>query len=236
MIISICDDEKCVSDKLEKVIHNILFNKNILFEIYKFYNPEKLLNTNKDFDLIFLDIGMPKINGLLLARKIREKNSSCKIVFISNYKEFVQEGYKVKAFRYLYKPFKINEIEETLTSIIKEINDTIGITISCEKEKKFFRFRDIFAIESLGDGSAIHYIDGVYKTYKSLSYIKKRIDSRFFQCHRSYIINLGSINAIKYSESIVYLKNNLKFNIAIRKKGKLKEIYHTFIINESNYL
>ena len=69
------------------------------------------------FDLIFLDIDLGGMDGMALARKIRETDSEVPILFLTNHKEYVFEGYEVQAFRYLLKPVT----EDTLFPLLEEL-------------------------------------------------------------------------------------------------------------------
>ena len=74
------------------------------------------------FDLIFLDIDLGGMDGMALARKIRETDSEVPILFLTNHKEYVFEGYEVQAFRYLLKPVT----EDTLFPLLEELQAMRG--------------------------------------------------------------------------------------------------------------
>ncbi len=96
--IAICDDEPLHIDK----IRSILMDE----ETDNYTKPANLLNTitaGKRYDVLFLDIMMPEIDGISLARELRELDEDMLIVFITSKIEFMQTGYEVKAFRYLLK-------------------------------------------------------------------------------------------------------------------------------------
>ena len=79
-----------------------------------FENPESF-----PFDLLLLDIELEKMNGIALAKKIREKDDSIMLAFLSNRKEYVFEGYEVQAIRYLLKPLQ----EEQFFPLLKQLEE-----------------------------------------------------------------------------------------------------------------
>lgn len=114
---AICDDEALelqylsalVKSWAEKMGHGIRISVFPSAEAFLFQYEEE-----KDFDLLLLDIEMGKMNGVELARKVREENAGIQIVFITAYPDFISEGYEVSALHYLMKPLKEEKLFEVL--------------------------------------------------------------------------------------------------------------------------
>ena len=106
--ILICDDELGIRESL-----NLILKDN--YEISFCNNGQeslRLLDTGKDFDLLLLDIKMPRMSGLDVLRKIKEKNPELKVIIITGYKsvETATEAINVGAVDYIVKPFSSKDI------------------------------------------------------------------------------------------------------------------------------
>lgn len=118
--IAICEDEKEMRDLIENHLHNILKNRE--YKIEKYSSGEELLQSNiKDIDILLLDIQMDQINGMDTARKIREVDNKMEIIFLTSLIDYVQEGYEVRAYRYLLKPIELDELRKHVLTCINEI-------------------------------------------------------------------------------------------------------------------
>ncbi|BAK74658.1 response regulator transcription factor [Arcobacter sp. L] len=113
-----------VEDDEETVESIDFFLKRHFNEIYIAQDGEQALSffEEKDPDIIILDINIPKLNGIKLATKIREKNKKVPIIFLTAYsdKDNLLQAIHLHAFSYLIKPFKINELIETIDKCKKE--------------------------------------------------------------------------------------------------------------------
>lgn len=110
--IAVCEDEKETQLLIEDYLENILKDISIEYEIQKYISGEELLESNlKDIDILLLDIKMEKLNGMDTARKIREVDDEMEIIFVTSLIDYVQEGYEVRAYRYLLKPIELEELK-----------------------------------------------------------------------------------------------------------------------------
>lgn len=98
--IGICDDNKIIAEKTKNCIESWSGEKSACV----YYSGEELLREKKNFDLIFLDIDIPKIDGIETAKKIREYNKCVKIIYLTSFTYYVNQAFKVHAFAYLNKP------------------------------------------------------------------------------------------------------------------------------------
>lgn len=104
--IAICDDEKVFRDNINKYVAAYLNEKEISYEIDTFSSGKEIIDLGieiKQYNIIFLDINMDDVDGIVTAQKIREYSSEIYIVFVTAYINYSLEGYKVDAIRYLLK-------------------------------------------------------------------------------------------------------------------------------------
>ena len=191
--IAICDDE-CIH--IEKIRNTLLDQES---EIYT--DPRLLLNavaSGERYDVLFLDILMPGLDGISLARELRELDEEMLIVFITSQVEYMQTGYEVRAFRYLLK----DQIETGLPKIWKDIEKELlerqDAYFTYEFERKTYRIplRDILYLESDLRRIVVHTIaSDTASLYGKLDDLAAIYPS-FVRVHKSYLVNRRHIRAI----------------------------------------
>ena len=221
MNILICDDICDDGFKLEQAIKASHIEANCCF-FDKGLDALSHIKTGTKVDVCFLDIVMPGMNGIELARQIRKMEDdkgmkACEIVFLTASNEFASESFEVKAFSYLLKPLEQQKVADTLQKIIdlKKVVDISGIPIVTKIMKKFLFFREISFIEVKNYKVYFHLIDGSKITIvSSLGAILPQImiDKRFAQCHRSFVINMNEIDKIQ--DSSVLMRSGKQISIS----------------------
>ena len=149
---AICDADNIICDILKKRLIELLPHAKV--DIYN--SGDKLLNSESDYDLIFMEIELPDMDGIQAARFLREKKSDAFIIFLTNHLEYMQEAFKVRAFRFLRKPVNLEEILEALYEAEKEIMKNRKIILELIYEKKLVSLKDIACFEASGDGTYIY--------------------------------------------------------------------------------
>ncbi len=123
--IAICDDEKYMLDNMKKIISQFFKRKNIKIIILQFLNGEELLKYKEKIDIFFLDIQMKNkdMNGMEIARKLRNHKFQGFLIFITVLKEMVFESFEVQAYDYLVKPIEEKRFEKTMERLLLSIQD-----------------------------------------------------------------------------------------------------------------
>jgi DNA-binding LytR/AlgR family response regulator len=104
VLVGICDDEAAIQEQLIRLCMKYKETNINDLETVCFSSGDELLKFSRPLDILFLDIQMRGLNGLQTAEKIREKDDSMIIIFLTGYRGYMQQGYRVRAFRYLIKP------------------------------------------------------------------------------------------------------------------------------------
>ena len=102
--VAVCDDEKIICNEIKKRLLEIRPE----FEVLLFSSGDELIKSDKNFDLIFLDIEMPQLDGMETAQILRKNHKNEYIIFLTSHSELMAEAFKVKAFRFLEKPIELN--------------------------------------------------------------------------------------------------------------------------------
>ena len=163
-------------------------------------------------DIVFLDVEMPVLNGIECANMIVDFNPLIKIIFVTAYEEYMPEAFKVYAFDYMVKPFKMDRLYQTLQHLKnmalrknEESTAVPGIN-KPELDKLLIRGKegvilvdidDIILIQREDRNTVIITSHEKYVTSDSLGQIEEKLGRwMFFRSHKSYIINLSKIHKI----------------------------------------
>ena len=117
--VAICDDDKEDLDKAALILDKILSEYHVQYQIRSFLSANELLNNNDKIDIGILDISMEELGGIMLGRKLKEKNHDIKIIYITSYEEYMaQASNKVHAFSFLCKPINEEEMKTQIMEIL----------------------------------------------------------------------------------------------------------------------
>lgn len=230
--IGICEDEKETQDLIESHLQNLL--KNSEYKIEKYISGEELLQANfKDIDILLLDIQMGKLNGMDTARRIREVDSKMEIIFITSLIDYVQEGYEVRAYRYLLKPIELEELKKHVLNCINEIEKNKNHYILIKNKSNTYKIysNEITYIEVQKKDMLIHTINKDFDVRYSLEKVEKDLNlGKFVRCHKSFLVNLTYVEKIKSNSAI--LESGEEVPISRYRYKEVKEKFLRFIGDE----
>ena len=195
--IVICEDDITQITFLRECILKSLEGISSQIELFEFNSGEELLESNlESIDIFFLDIKMLKITGMDVAKIIRETNDTSEIIFITSIVDYIQEGYKVRAYRYLLKPIDFGDLNESILSCISDIIKRRENFMLIENKGIINKIliNSIMYIEVRKKVLTIHTKNDTYYTKNSMDKIELELEKyNFFRCHKSYLINLQYI-------------------------------------------
>ena len=199
--IAICDDVIEQTLMLQKYIREYYENNGAEYQLSLYTSGEELLADVEKMDIIFLDIGMPGLDGIETGRIIRSKNSSCRIIMETVMVERMREAFFFEAFRFIVKPIEREEVEEVHQS---EIQYVVTYDSYCEYKVK----------------------NKTLRSEASLRELEGKLDKRlFFRIHRKYIVNMAQVQS--YRNGIIHMKD-IELPVARRKKKEFEQAYMEF--------
>ena len=233
MKIAVCDDDNNELDIIRNYF-NIYQNDNNNSFLIKYINSSvELASTARfeKFDVYFLDIIMPVMDGLSLAREIRTFDKSAPIIFFTSSPEYAIDSYSVKAFNYLLKPVNDKQLYATLDDILETFHNEQKNNIIIKNNSGIHKINiaDIIYAEALNRKVIIYLKNGmqISSTDVFLSICDMlTIHNEFMLPHRSFIVNMNYINTIKASE--IHMVNNHVIPLAQRRISEIKKQYLTF--------
>lgn len=201
--IAICDDLESDRDYLKDLLNKWANDYNHLLNIDIFSSAESFLfhyEEAKDYDVLLLDIEMGLMDGVSMAKKIRQDNDAVQIIFITGYSDYIAEGYEVNALHYLIKPVKEEKLFPVLERAIEKVNKN-DVVLNLETANGMVRvpIYQIHYVEVFGNYVTIHANDDVV-VKMTLNEIEKLLDERFYRVGRSVIVNLNEVSRVTKTE------------------------------------
>ena len=232
MKIALCDDEDIIMINIKKYINE--YNPDYFVDMYN--DGEKMLCTSLDYNIIILDIEMPGISGMKIAKQLREKQYGGEIVFLTSYGEYIEDAFKVRAYRFLHKPIIKEKLFEALDSVNNDINDNSIVIVKQNGKDAIIKVKDIVIIEAYGDGTYIYTKDKIIDSHETLKYWMSELgNERFFQLHKSYCVSFEHIKVID-KQGIIINYYDCEIPVARRRWKEFKSAYYKYIRKRRNIL
>lgn len=229
--IAICDDENCITSKLEDLLEEIAEANNIDIDIEVFSDGEELLkhlDLSNNYDITFLDIEMKNLDGISTAKRIRTFDKNMIIIYVTSHESYMKESFSVRAFRFLTKPIIKEELEMYFKEAYEEISSQdFYFRFKNNREEHKVLVRDILYFKSHLRTVYIITEEKNYKFGKTLNavenVIQKNFKIPFFRIHQSYLVNYKHIEKISYD--FVTLDNGTKLPISENRRKSIGKEY-----------
>lgn len=212
MRIAVCDDEKEIRDMFVKKI-GTLYPK---AELLLYQSGEELLLSDKEPDILLLDIQMPGKNGMEAAEELRRKNKKAIIIFVTALDDFVFQAFDVGAFHYLVKPFDGRKFAEVLQKAVEQFEDRNrqegadkkgkmpSLMVTTGGKHVAVNLEDIVYAEVFDRKVILHTMDADIEYYGKMKELEEKAGDEFYRTHRSFLVNFDFIR--KYDATTVYLE------------------------------
>lgn len=155
----------------------------------------------QDFDALLLDIEMPGIDGVELARTVRAEDDRVQIVFITGYNDYIAQGYEVAALHYLVKPVDEGKLFQVLSRAVACLRRSEPfLTLELPGETVRVSLPEIRYLDVQHNYVTVH-AGKDYNLKRPLSELEKALDSRFFRVGRSCVVNLARVRRVTRTEA-----------------------------------
>ena len=229
LTIAAVDDEPEFLSELTDALHKLTEHMEET-RITAFSDSTAFLQANEPFDLIFMDIDMPVINGMEVAALLRERNSNAALIFISSYEHFVFESIRYMPFRFIRKGLYQKELPEAVQSFLKERRKRAQtFTIPSDSGEKqsvpipeiaaFYTVRhDVYLLKSDQESILICSRD------MTLEMLEQQMQPHgFLRPHKSWLVNFRHIHRI-HRDAIV-LSSGECIPMSRRRTNEIREQY-----------
>lgn len=212
---------------LANAIHRYSEQSGEVFSIKRYISALIFLNEYKaDADIIFMDIELTDINGVLASEKLRTRDSSVALVFVTNFAHLAIKGYSVSAADFIVKPVNYYKLSALLTKLIKNIkvNCDDYITISTAGGFERISLTRILFIDAEAHRITFHLSDKKVTYSGTLTACEKLLPQQsFVRCYQSYIVNIKYVESCSGEE--LTLTDGSKIPISrLRKKEVMQKL------------
>lgn len=240
--IGICDDERVSIDSIRYIVDKYFSTNNkYSYSIEEFSDAINLMEYIRDhgrFDIIFLDVYMPLMLGTEVAKVLRKRGDSSRIIFLTTSKSHAIEAFSVRASDYILKPVKEDRVFAILDEIIPQIDERDGKTFPIKTSDGIVNLKcnEISHIElderrvkvKLRDGSAVVslVIRGSFEE-KVEALLKEK---NFVQCQKSYVVNMDQVQVMDSDH--FEMRDSSIVPISKRHYQETKRRYMDFLLRE----
>lgn len=203
--IAICDDDFEEMES-ERTLLEEAMPEGEEYCIDSYLSAEKLLLSDKLYNILVLDVEMQGLNGIETASAVHKFNPDCLIFFATHHVDYMDEALNKHAFRFWTKPLKHSRLVYGIESAIKELDrHKKRVIVSCQRNNVSIPLDDVICVYHKDRQTVIVAIDGEFATTNSFQRVVKQLDKNCFGLtHGSYYVNFNYV--VKYNKSEVELK------------------------------
>lgn len=240
MLIAVCDDEKEILEKIKQYLLCAMQNYPIgKHEIHLFWNIEDFIyqiDENEPYRIVFLDIKMGEYNGIEIAYKLKKKQPTTLIIFMTSYHQYVYDVFKVHPFDFIRKPLYQKDIVYTFCNALKQCDDLPVLEYSFNGHFYNIYLKNIYYITSRKREILVRHRFGESRFYEKLGEIEQILNKKsynFLRISQSVIINIRYIEELSFQ--IVKLGMNEQveeFNISRKYQQQVRTTYLNYMTDK----
>ena len=201
--VAIVDDSSVDAAYVEDILKAWADDRQVVVQPKRFDSAEKFLfryADDKAWDILLLDIEMGTMDGVTMAKRVRQDNEAVQIVFITGYSDYIAEGYEVAALHYLMKPVNQEKLFSVLDRAIeKRKQEERCLNLEAYGEMVRIPLYEIRYLDVHQNYVTVH-AKADYTIKRTLGDFEKELDNRFCRVGRSMILNLKFIQRVTKTE------------------------------------
>lgn len=231
MKICICDDNLYIHKEIKRFIA-AFFSQTALPEIACCQSGEELLShysEGKEYDIIFLDIEMAKINGIETAKEIRKSSPDAIIIFVSSHKGYVFDAFRCEALHFIVKPINQEEFDDVFNRAMNKFKSTRSfLPLQWQNSRMNIRISDILYVEGYRRHLRVHTLNEAFEAQGKISKVYEKLrEHGFLLIHQGYIVNMQYIK--RFNATDVTLENGTEVMMSARRRAEALQIYDRYI-------
>ena len=201
--VAIVDDSVTDARFVESILTDWAGEKQTAIQAEVFASAESFLfryAEDKEWDILLLDIEMGAMDGVTMAKRVRQDNEAVQIVFITGYSDYIAEGYEVAALHYLMKPVNREKLLTVLDRAMeKRKQEERCLNLEAYGEMVRLPFYEIRYLDVHQNYVTVH-AKADYTVKRTLGDFEKELDNRFCRVGRGMILNLKFIQRVTKTE------------------------------------
>jgi DNA-binding LytR/AlgR family response regulator len=153
-----------------------------------------------------MDIRMPYLNGMETAKKLRELDEQCALIFVTNMAKYAIAGYEVNALYFMVKPIVYEDFCFKMKKVVAYVQRRRETTVFVKTAEGIVKLDvdDIYFIEVLSHRLSYHTVQGIFQTWDTLSHVEESLSGQSFaRCNVSYLVNLRHVTEVSNNYVLV---------------------------------
>ena len=199
--LAIVEDTQEAADQLKAMLQQYAKECGLDLEIFTYENAVAFLtNYPANFDIVFMDIEMPYLNGLEGAAKMRKVDQSTLLIFATRLGHMALKGYEVEAFDFVVKPFHYDSLKLKLKRAFNRLEQNQVNNISFLSEGTRIRISaSLIRYVEVSDHQLIYHTNTEdYPVYGTLTKVREQLEPLGFSlCNNCYLVNLRYVKAVQ---------------------------------------
>lgn len=205
--IAIVEDEATFATQLKEYLKKYEEENDVRFKISVFGDGAEILEDYQPlYDIILLDIEMPKVNGMQAAEQIRAQDVDVTLMFITNMASYAIRGYEVGALDFVMKPINYYTFSLKMTRVLKRTKQKAQqeILLTLPDGVKKLNVQQIHYVEVQNRMLSYHTAEGVYVMRGTMQSVEQMLAPyAFAKCNHWYIVNLKHVSEVRKNTAIV---------------------------------
>lgn len=236
MQIAVVDDKTEDRKELSVCLEKYMRQNHLQYTLTEFEDAAQFLDAalQTEFQLVFMDIYMEGMDGMEAAKRLRQTNRQCRIIFLTITEDYARMGYRFSATYYLLKPLSLHqaEFEEAMELCqLTPLYDVMTLPIMIGRQRLELQTEQILYIDYQSRTTQVHTSGHVIAVSGSFQEVTAPLqkDKRFLNCYRGILVNMDYIDHI--GSQTFRLTNGEELPIALRNGKQLREAYRQYIFS-----
>lgn len=234
MKVLICDDDSNIIKEIEYLLNKFNEKRNLLLDINSYNCGTGIINDCEKYDIAFIDVKMPKINGLSVTKHLQKINPNVIVFIVTSFHTYLDDAMDLNVFRYLSKPLDEQRFMKSMDIAVDIYRKSIQIIVAETYDECFnILTKDILYITIQNRKASIVTKDNEILSKNNFDYWKKQLAEYdyFVQPHYSFIVNLNNITHFSKTEITLFSQSEgcIKIPISRRFYSSFKKAFYKYV-------
>ncbi len=230
MRVAVVDDERVMTDQIASYLSRFSQENGIEMDAQLYEDPVAFLESyEQDMDLVLLDVEMPCMDGITLAKEIRKIDTHVMLMFITNMAQYALNGYEVEAVDYVIKPIGYQDFAMKMKKVLRYLGREVNrqVLLQTVQGMQPVRIAELLYVEVFRHYLHYHTADAVYEVRGSMKEAEQQLKQyHFARCSQSYLVNLAHVEAIRGNDVIC---QSQQLPISRNKKAEFIEQFTRYV-------
>lgn len=227
MIIGICEDRKEDRIRIEQACTSLINYENEIFEIKEFQDGQEVLEYEDSLDLLFLDIEMPKVDGIKVKNQLQKQKKNTMILFVTIHDELMSSAFGMNVYGFIHKRSLEKNMERILPSALELIQNYVMIEGEIDSRKVvYIKSEGVYCRFFMEDGEE----QLIRISMKKLEELLLGVG--YIRTHKSYLVNPKWIR--KWDTGVVITQQG-EVPVSVRLRAKAKREYDSYCLKYAGY-